>query len=148
MPLPYTPFKYANVHFIYGKCQCNANAASKLYRERYPNAQRYPVYRVFINVHQAISEGCLPSNGSNAGIPRLGRDEQVLADIQNDALPRYALLKQLQEYQKVQHIKFLNVTSFTHITIGVCRLYYRGTIQNGSHFALRCYKSTGKIPNF
>ncbi|KPJ06059.1 hypothetical protein RR48_14501 [Papilio machaon] len=37
------------MHLIYEECRCNANAASRLYRERYPNDQKYPDYRVFIN---------------------------------------------------------------------------------------------------
>lgn len=85
MPLPFTPLEYANMHLIYGECRCNGNAASRLYRERYPNALRYPDYRVFINVHQAFSEGRLPSNRRNAGRPRLEHDEGVLNEIENDA---------------------------------------------------------------
>lgn len=34
MPSAYTPAEYANMHFIYGECQGNANAAAQLYRER------------------------------------------------------------------------------------------------------------------
>ncbi|CAK1591656.1 unnamed protein product [Parnassius mnemosyne] len=85
MPQPNTPQEYANMHLIYGECRCNANAASRLYPERYPNAQRYPDYRVFINVHQAFSEGRMPSNRSSAGRPRLDRDEEVLKEIENDS---------------------------------------------------------------
>lgn len=84
MPLPYTSLEYANMHLVYGECRCNANAASRLYRERYPNAQRYPDYRVFINVHQAFSEGRLPSDRRNTGRPRLKRDEEVLNEIEYD----------------------------------------------------------------
>lgn len=85
MPQPYTPSEYANMHLIYGECQCNANAASRLYRERYPNARRYPDYRVFLNVHQAFSEGRLPSARRNAGRPRLECDEAVLNEINLDS---------------------------------------------------------------
>lgn len=84
MPLPYTPLEYANMHLIYGECRCNANAASRLYQERYPNAQRYPDYRVFINVHQAYVEGRIPSARRNAGRPRLEQYEEVLNEIELD----------------------------------------------------------------
>ncbi|GBP35638.1 hypothetical protein EVAR_33841_1 [Eumeta japonica] len=100
MPLPYTPLEYANMHIIYGECRCNANAASRLYRERYPKSPRYPDYRVFINVHQVISEGRLPSNKSNAGRPRLGRDEQVLAEIENNATTSVRAIEAAMEIPK------------------------------------------------
>lgn len=84
MPLPYTPLEYANMHLIYGECRCNATAASRLYRERYPNAERYPGYRVFINVHKAYTEGHLPNDRRNTGRPRTVNRRQVLREIQND----------------------------------------------------------------
>lgn len=49
------------MHLIYGECRCNASAAARLYRERYPNAARHPDHRVFTNVHRLLSEGRFPS---------------------------------------------------------------------------------------
>ncbi|GBP19966.1 hypothetical protein EVAR_11356_1 [Eumeta japonica] len=60
-------------------------AASRLYSEEYPNAQKYPDYRVFIHVHQACLEGHLLSDRRNAGRSRSERDEEVLNQIENDS---------------------------------------------------------------
>lgn len=85
MPSFYITLEYANMHLIYGDCRCNGHAASKLYRERYPNAERYPDHRVFINVHRVYSEGYLPNARLNAGRPRADVDAEVLLKIENDS---------------------------------------------------------------
>ncbi|CAH2089550.1 unnamed protein product [Euphydryas editha] len=58
----YTSAEYANMHFIYGFCNGNANRAAALYQERYPNI-RHPDYRVFIQVHNLLCEGRLRGTG-------------------------------------------------------------------------------------
>lgn len=62
MPQRYTPVEYANMHFIYGECNGNANRAAAVYRDRYPNA-RHPDYRTFIRVHNSFMEGRFPGSG-------------------------------------------------------------------------------------
>ncbi|CAG4932106.1 unnamed protein product [Parnassius apollo] len=83
----YTAQEYANMHFIYGKCRGNANAAAALYRERYPNA-RHPDYRVFIRVHGCYSEGRMPGSGvggvSAGKITRPDVEDLVFEEIEND----------------------------------------------------------------
>ncbi|CAF4928620.1 unnamed protein product [Pieris macdunnoughi] len=64
----YTTQEYANMHLIYGECLCNASEAARRYRERYPNADRYPDHRVFTNVHRLLfSEGRLPNQVHGEG---------------------------------------------------------------------------------
>lgn len=65
MPNAYTSIQYANMHYIYGECQGNARAAARLYRQRYPNEDRYPDYRVFINVHRLYSEAVIPGRADH-----------------------------------------------------------------------------------
>lgn len=132
MPQSYTPQDYANMHLIYGECRCNANAASRLYRERYPKDQRYPDYRVFINVHQEFSESRMPSSRRNVGRLRLDRDEEVINEIKNDSTTLARAIKKATAIPKSSR----NATGFTHITTGACRRYYRGTIHCESHFAV------------
>lgn len=85
MPAYYTPLQYANMHLIYGECHGNANAAARLYRERYPNEERYPDYRVFIYVHRSYTEGVIPGRQVNRDAGNiLGPDdeEEVLACVE------------------------------------------------------------------
>lgn len=84
MPDLYTPGEYANMHLIYGECRCNASAAARLYRERYPDVERHPDYRVFQNVHASYSEGRLPSARTAGGRPRADHDDVVLNEVEND----------------------------------------------------------------
>ncbi|KAL3271797.1 hypothetical protein HHI36_022267 [Cryptolaemus montrouzieri] len=63
------------MHLIYGECGCNASAAARLYRERYPNAERHPDYRVFVHVHQSYSEGRLSHVRKSAGRPQADYEE-------------------------------------------------------------------------
>lgn len=84
MPYLYTAEDYANMHFIYGECRGNASAAARLYRERYPNAERHPDHRVFVNVHMAYSQGRLPSARASGGRTQ-GYDEDIILNlIEND----------------------------------------------------------------
>ena len=81
----YTTREYANMHLIYGECRCNASAAARLYRERYPNAARYPDHRVFTNVHRLLfSEGRLPNQTHGGGRPTNPMEEEVLQAVEED----------------------------------------------------------------
>lgn len=84
MPTHYTAQEYANMHLIYGECRCNASAAARLYREKFPNAARYPDYRVFTNVHRTLSEGRFPNQMINDGRPRMLYEEEVLQEVEAD----------------------------------------------------------------
>lgn len=46
MPQYFTNAEYADIHFVYGFCNGNANAAVQEYRRRFPN-RRIPNDRVF-----------------------------------------------------------------------------------------------------
>lgn len=83
MPDPYTPREYAEMHYIYGMCGGNARLASREYRNRYPNRERYPDHRVFIRVHNSYLEGEMPGAVQRTGRPR-GDDEEVLALVEED----------------------------------------------------------------
>ena len=48
------------MHFVYGFCDGNANAAVEEYRRRYPE-RRIPSRGVFTRVHHIPDNGCLPS---------------------------------------------------------------------------------------
>lgn len=72
------------MHLIYGECLCNANAAARMYRERYPNAERYPDHRVFINVHRSLSEGRFPSQMVSEGRPVMPYEAEVLQAVEED----------------------------------------------------------------
>ena len=49
------------MHFVYGFCDGNANAAVEEYRRRYPE-RRIPSRGVFTRVHQTLRDNvCLPS---------------------------------------------------------------------------------------
>jgi len=54
MPL-YTNTELADIHFMYGKADGNAELARQLYREKYPQ-RRVPCNRVFSGVHQQLRD--------------------------------------------------------------------------------------------
>ncbi|KAL3265612.1 hypothetical protein HHI36_009816 [Cryptolaemus montrouzieri] len=72
------------MHLIYGECGCNASAAARLYRERYPNAERLPDYRVFVHVHESYSVGRLPHVRKSGGTPQADYEDMVLDKVEND----------------------------------------------------------------
>ncbi|XP_068618462.1 uncharacterized protein [Battus philenor] len=84
MPSRYTPQEYANMHLIYGECKCNASAAARLYRERYPNAERYPDHRVFVNVHRSLSNGLFPNELHSKGRPSVVSEDKLLEEVTRD----------------------------------------------------------------
>ena len=61
MPFLFSHVEYCDMHYVYGYCNGNANAAVNEYRRRYPE-RRIPSKRVFTLVEQALRDnGCLPS---------------------------------------------------------------------------------------
>jgi len=61
MPFVFSHVEYCDMHFVYGFCDGNANAAVEEYRRRYPE-RRIPSRGVFTRIHQTMREtGCLPS---------------------------------------------------------------------------------------
>jgi hypothetical protein len=83
----YSQREYAEMHFLYGFCNGNARAAAREYRQRYPDRDRFPDYRVFLRVHNSYLEGVLP--GQHA--PRLGRPvvrdpDNVLRELRMDPM--------------------------------------------------------------
>ncbi|KAL3287033.1 hypothetical protein HHI36_001519 [Cryptolaemus montrouzieri] len=73
------------MHLVYEECGCNASAAARLYRERYPNAERHPKYRVFVHVHQSYSGGRLPHVRKSGGRRQADYEDMVLEEVENDA---------------------------------------------------------------
>ncbi|KAL3269769.1 hypothetical protein HHI36_008829 [Cryptolaemus montrouzieri] len=69
----------------YGECGCNASAAARLYRKRYPNAKRHSDYRVFVHVHQSYSEGRFPHVRKSGGRPQADYEDMVLDEVEIDA---------------------------------------------------------------
>nr|XP_022899847.1 uncharacterized protein LOC111413192 isoform X1 [Onthophagus taurus]XP_022904398.1 uncharacterized protein LOC111416573 isoform X1 [Onthophagus taurus]XP_022908692.1 uncharacterized protein LOC111420023 isoform X1 [Onthophagus taurus]XP_022910407.1 uncharacterized protein LOC111421476 isoform X1 [Onthophagus taurus] len=55
MPRLFSTEEYADIHFIYGFCDGNAEAASREYARRFPN-RRCPDPQVFINTHQRFRQ--------------------------------------------------------------------------------------------
>jgi hypothetical protein len=61
MPFVFSHVEYCDMHFVYGFCDDNANAAVEEYRRRYPE-RRIQSRGVFTRIHQTMREtGCLPS---------------------------------------------------------------------------------------
>ena len=61
MPFLFSHIEYCDMHYLYGYCDGNANAAVNEYRRRYPE-RRIPSKRVFVRVEQSLRDnGCLPS---------------------------------------------------------------------------------------
>lgn len=84
MPHIYTPREYAEMHFTYGLCDGNARLAARTYRERYPNRDHYPDYRVFLRVNNAYMEGRIPGVRNANGRPRRVDERLVLAEVNED----------------------------------------------------------------
>lgn len=51
----YTTEERADIHFVYGLANGNADAAQRLYHERYPN-RVIPNPRTFTNIHRRLRE--------------------------------------------------------------------------------------------
>lgn len=84
MPNTYTAREYAEMHFIYGLCDGNARQAARVYRERYPDRDRYPDHRIFLRVSNAYLEGRIPGSAIHEGRPRVVDEHQILADVEEN----------------------------------------------------------------
>lgn len=51
----FTNEEYADIHLIYGFCECNSRAAVKEYKRRFPN-RKLPSRSIFSRVHQRLRE--------------------------------------------------------------------------------------------
>ncbi|GBP52472.1 hypothetical protein EVAR_32028_1 [Eumeta japonica] len=76
------------MHLIYGECRCNASAAARLYRERYPNVIHDKDHRVFTNVHCLLSEGRFPNPAYGEGRIFFTYQNVVLKAVEDPALVR------------------------------------------------------------
>ncbi|KAJ4426948.1 hypothetical protein ANN_26747 [Periplaneta americana] len=66
----YSNQELAEIHFMYGKADCNAALARRLYQERYPQRQ-CPDRKTFIRLHYRLCEyGKFNSPGLGRGRPR------------------------------------------------------------------------------
>ncbi|EFN84691.1 hypothetical protein EAI_03527, partial [Harpegnathos saltator] len=79
----YTMVEYADLHFVYGECQCNATQAAALYTERFPN-RRHLYLLVFWRVHQRLrTEGQLipRNNGGRSHVFNPGIKKMILENV-------------------------------------------------------------------
>ena len=75
--------EYADMHFVYGVCNGNTNAAVEEYRLRYPRP-RIPDRRVFTHVHQHLREkGAFSSVNRHAEcqVQRSVEDDEHIIDM-------------------------------------------------------------------
>ena len=81
MPCTFTHEEYADMVYMYGYCNGNANAAVDEYRRRYP-LHRTPNRAVFTNVFCAIREcGTLPSvhvSSERRSIQTVEKQEEIV----------------------------------------------------------------------
>lgn len=78
----FTNAEYADIHYVYGFCDGNSNAAVEEYRIRFPN-RRVPHSHTFVEVHRRFREhGFGVLNNQN----RIGcrRDNRILQVFNND----------------------------------------------------------------
>jgi len=78
----FTNQELADMHLAYGRTNCNARAAARLYQERYPERQ-HPGYKRFIAVHRRFAKtGMFKTNMHDTGVARNVRtvefEEEVL----------------------------------------------------------------------
>ncbi|CAH2092174.1 unnamed protein product [Euphydryas editha] len=141
--IQYTPQEYTNMHFIYGECRGNANAAAALYRERYPNL-RHPDYRVFIRVHGCFSEGMIPGSGvggASAGRPVISNDEEIVLDeIERDSSVSTRTLARHTGISKSRIQRILKKICFTLTISHACKLYNRETTTKDCFSANKCLR--------
>ncbi|GBP43827.1 hypothetical protein EVAR_82259_1 [Eumeta japonica] len=124
----YTTHEYANMHLIYGECRCNASAAARLYRERYPNAARYPDHRVFTNVHRLLfSEGHLPNHEHGGGRPANPMEDEALEAVEEDPSTSVRAIEITTGVRKSTAHRILKNMNYTHTTYSEYRRYYPGT---------------------
>jgi hypothetical protein len=81
--MPFSYEEYADMHLVYGFCNCNTTAAVEEYRLRYPQ-RRIPDRRVFTRVHQHLREkGSFPSVNRHAErqVPQNVEDDEHIIDM-------------------------------------------------------------------
>lgn len=68
MPRIFTNAEYADMHYVYGFCDGNSNAAVEEYRIRFPN-RRVPHSHTFVEVHRRFREHGfgVPNNRNRIG---------------------------------------------------------------------------------
>lgn len=147
----YSPREYANMHLLYGETRCNARAAARLYRERYPNEDRYPDHRVFSRVHRAYTEGRIPGTGVGGvseGRPQRVNEELILREIEEDPsasvrtisrhldIPRTTVHRVLKKYRlhpyHLQRVQTLQPSDFAQRVV-FCRRMLQ-MIREDPHF--------------
>lgn len=80
------PFEeLAMIHYIYGFCDGNGNAAVREYAERFPN-RRLPTKNTFINTHRRFCDGTLFTKGDRPGNVQHGVevDEAILNEVEEN----------------------------------------------------------------
>ncbi|KAL3287028.1 hypothetical protein HHI36_001514 [Cryptolaemus montrouzieri] len=120
------------MHFIYGECGCNISAAARLYRERYPNAERHPDYRV----------------RKSGGRPQADYEDMVLDEVENDAGTSVRAIEMNTGVPKSSAQRISNDTNTIHTTCNVCKPYYRRTTYPEWNFVEECQPKIKKIRKF
>ncbi|GBP39652.1 hypothetical protein EVAR_25476_1 [Eumeta japonica] len=150
MPTRYILQEYANVHIIYGECRCNASAAARLYRERYPNLERYPDHRMFVNVHCSLTEGGhFPNQIRAGGRPSFPYEEAVLREVADDPSISVRGTEERTGVPKstaAQHIVFYKEPKCIRFTYEF-KVFSLEIILKGFHFVEQCYRGIMKITN-
>ena len=91
----YTVAEYADMHLIYGECQCNALEASRVYAERYPN-RVHPYPQLFIQLHQRLRTENRLTPRNYEGRPNEidpAIEEDILERVENDPMTSCRLLE-------------------------------------------------------
>lgn len=83
MPNLFTNEEYADIHFMYGYCDGNAEEASREYEIRFPN-RRQPNPQVFINTHRRFREFGLKNNHREVDVRNERHKNEILNVFDND----------------------------------------------------------------
>lgn len=88
MPRTFSNAEYADIHYVYGVCDGNSNAAVEEYRARFPN-RRCPNAQVFVDVHRRFCEcGLRRYNEQDRNRPRNNGRILRIFDVNNRASTR------------------------------------------------------------
>ena len=83
----YTDREMCDMHFVYGVADGNAEAARRIYQERYPD-RHVPCARTFVRIHERLNEtGSFKKRGAGNGRPAavpLHVEEAVLHAVEED----------------------------------------------------------------
>lgn len=132
------------MHLIYVECRCNASAAARLYREKYPNLQRYPDHRVFVNVHRSLTEGGHFPNQIRAGGPY---EEEVVQEVANDPSISVRGIEERTGIPKSTAHRILQMPKCIRFTYNEFKVFSLEIILKGFHFVEQCCRGIMKIPN-